>query len=664
MPALILYLLKVNIVLIIFYLAYRFALRRLTFYRLNRFFLISGIIFSSVYPFIDLSEVFKQHQELDNNKFIRIARDYSPVQRISERLYTPPVKIQAPAIRQPSLEISSLPPVDYWKILVGLFWTGVLLMTLRLFVQLFSLYRMHRHSKQVLFNKIAFRQISGKVNPFSFWRNIYLNPEQHTEEELKSILKHEQVHIEEWHTLDLLLAELNTIFYWFNPGVWLMKQAVRENLEFITDRKVLQNGLDSKTYQYNLVRISSLPQTYSLVSNFNFLSLKKRIFMMNKRHSPKVQVLRYLFLVPLVVLLSIAFTVSKAHSERKSLSQTAKFSIGKIVKSVSDITSGLSENVSKMIDNEDRTDEPLAIVDKQTLYVVDGVPLTSTNRVNGISVNSEGNVVSTNPYDIVSMDAVTDAAKLARYRAKYVILISTKPGKAGKVDISNSGNGSSPADPINVIIRAPTYSYSLWVVDGIPSNVDMEPSFTLSANGPAGTNQENQTRTYLVVKDLISGAIIKGDISNDDWEGYVQNNYPEHYHSRVHFLDSKSDLPQGMSVSNSGAITINSGTVTMSLFAGVSFLSSAVTDSRSWEVTPNNDGVNDKLVMNDLDKSANNMIWIFDYSFEKVFEQVNYSNDWNGKNLSGKDLPAGTYYVILREGKSKKIVRGRVELKR
>ena len=57
MPVLIVYLLKVNAALCLFYIAYRFALRPLTFYYLNRFFLVFGMIFSTCYPFIDISKL-------------------------------------------------------------------------------------------------------------------------------------------------------------------------------------------------------------------------------------------------------------------------------------------------------------------------------------------------------------------------------------------------------------------------------------------------------------------------------------------------------------------------------------------------------------------------------------------------------------------------------
>ncbi|TAM93727.1 MAG: hypothetical protein EPN39_19415, partial [Chitinophagaceae bacterium] len=64
MPALIIYLIKANIALILFYLAYRFGLRRLTFYMLNRFFLLFGITFSALFPLLNLNAFFQHHQQL------------------------------------------------------------------------------------------------------------------------------------------------------------------------------------------------------------------------------------------------------------------------------------------------------------------------------------------------------------------------------------------------------------------------------------------------------------------------------------------------------------------------------------------------------------------------------------------------------------------------
>ncbi|HCN84591.1 MAG TPA: hypothetical protein DIT07_13365, partial [Sphingobacteriaceae bacterium] len=323
MPALILYLLKVNIALILFYLAYRFALRWLTFYTLNRFFLVSGIIFSSAYPFVDLSDIFRKHTEI-NDKLIVIVPDWISVE-----------KAVLPAVS-----------FNYWQLIIAIFWTGVSIMAVRLLIKFISLYHIHRSSKPEVVNNQAFRRTNKNINPFSFWQNIYLNPTQHQQKELEAILQHEKVHVEEWHTLDILLAELSVVFYWFNPGVWLMKQAVKENLEFITDLKVLNSGLDSKIYQYSLVQISTLPQSYSLANNFNFMSIKKRIMMMNKKQSSKIQVSRYLLMLPVVIVLTFVFTISKAQLEKRNFKTFTKNSfsaIKKVLSSVNSVPSVITE---------------------------------------------------------------------------------------------------------------------------------------------------------------------------------------------------------------------------------------------------------------------------------------------------------------------------------
>ncbi|HYH55961.1 MAG TPA: hypothetical protein VD772_05080, partial [Anseongella sp.] len=86
----------------------------------------------------------------------------------------------------------------------------------------------------------------------------------------------------------------------------------RENLEFISDRQVLQSGIDARTYQYSLVKVSEIPHVSSLANNFNFSHLKIRITMMDKKPSPELHLVKYLVLVPILAATALAFNVSKA----------------------------------------------------------------------------------------------------------------------------------------------------------------------------------------------------------------------------------------------------------------------------------------------------------------------------------------------------------------
>jgi hypothetical protein len=86
----------------------------------------------------------------------------------------------------------------------------------------------------------------------------------------------------------------------------MLKRAIRLNLEFIADNKVLENGINRKEYQYLLLKVIGSNQ-YSIATQFNFSSLKKRIAMMNKLKSAKLHLLKFLFLLPVVVVMLLAF---------------------------------------------------------------------------------------------------------------------------------------------------------------------------------------------------------------------------------------------------------------------------------------------------------------------------------------------------------------------
>src|SRR5699024_5019331 len=139
----------------------------------------------------------------------------------------------------------------------------------------------------------------------------YINPGLYSLKEVDSILKHEKIHSKAWHSTDLLIAEVNLVFYWFNPGAWLMKYAIKENLEFLTDRKIVNSGMDRKTYQYHLLKISGASSAPKFVANFNSSNLKRRIAMMNKKRSSGYDLIRYLLFLPTAVL--VLFLVSPSY---------------------------------------------------------------------------------------------------------------------------------------------------------------------------------------------------------------------------------------------------------------------------------------------------------------------------------------------------------------
>jgi hypothetical protein len=90
-----------------------------------------------------------------------------------------------------------------------------------------------------------------------------------------------------------------------------MNKAVKENLEFITDEKVLKRGVDKKAYQYSLLNTGKGSVAASFANSFNIADLKKRIVMMNVKRSSRLTLSRYAFVLPVLLLTALSFTVSK-----------------------------------------------------------------------------------------------------------------------------------------------------------------------------------------------------------------------------------------------------------------------------------------------------------------------------------------------------------------
>lgn len=283
------YFLQGSLVTAIFLLFYKLLLRRDTFFKWSRLYFILAVISSFLLPLIDVSMLF------------------------SGTTATPPVIEYLPDL---SFKTVASTPGAWELFLSSLLYAGIAVMTIRLLMQLAALIALRKNKRISSLHPVKIVELKEQVNPFSFFNEIYVNPQLHSEAELEEIIRHEQFHIEQKHTIDILLGEVLTIVFWFNPFAWLLKNELKQNLEFLTDKLVLETGIDAKHYQYNLLKVSGLQNNIAAANHFHFLKLKNRIIMMNKKQTNPYHAVKFLLLVPVVALLLMAFT------ERKQLLQS------------------------------------------------------------------------------------------------------------------------------------------------------------------------------------------------------------------------------------------------------------------------------------------------------------------------------------------------------
>ena len=185
-PSVLLYLLKANLALLLAAGAYFGLLRRLTFFRLNRAYLVLALLFAAVYPAL-------------------------PVPALLPAEAAPPMALTVVvpatgATMAPAAPVA--PSVDWPAVALAAYAVGAAGLLARLLMQLLALARLRRRSRPARVLGQQVQVLTDALSPFSFGRSIYLNPDQHPGPELAAVLRHELVHVRQAHTLDVLLAQL------------------------------------------------------------------------------------------------------------------------------------------------------------------------------------------------------------------------------------------------------------------------------------------------------------------------------------------------------------------------------------------------------------------------------------------------------------------------
>ena len=283
------YFLKINVAIALFYAFYRLFFYKDTFFAWRRTALLCFFAVSTAVPLLNI-----QHWIVQQEPMAAMADLYA-------------------AVVLPELTLTPQPETDWRQLMadgiVFAYWLVAALLALRFLVQLAGIVRLARRCPTQKIDGTTVHLLPRAEGPFSFFRWIFVCPDAHTGDELHEILTHERTHARQWHSIDVLTGELACIVCWFNPFAWLMKREIRTNLEYMADEKVLETGHDSRTYQYHLLGLSHHKAAATIYNSFNVLPLKKRIIMMNKRRTRAIGRTKYLMFLPLAALLMIVSNI-------------------------------------------------------------------------------------------------------------------------------------------------------------------------------------------------------------------------------------------------------------------------------------------------------------------------------------------------------------------
>lgn len=308
------YLLKVSFAIGIALLFYKLLLQQESFFGTNRVYFICCILMAFALPYIQLprlashqgviSIIFQADQVRENKPLLGDQQEPGPPLKIEKATES----AAQPSVSDHKTENKIAPDHatnhsqfswGFWLLMLYVF--GLFIFSLNLLFQIGSIYyKIWKSIDKIQDNGYVIINTPEKQAPCSFFRYIFIHPDEYDFETYEQIIAHEKIHVQQGHSWDLFFSEIAVIVLWFNPLIWLYKKEVEKNIEFQTDALLIEKaGINKSTYQLNLLQIAAPDKPLTITTSYNQSLLKQRIMMMNAKKSTLNRYWKYAFTAPL-----------------------------------------------------------------------------------------------------------------------------------------------------------------------------------------------------------------------------------------------------------------------------------------------------------------------------------------------------------------------------
>ena len=287
------YLVKANMVITLLTGCYFLFFRKNSFHLLNRVVLLSIPLLAIILPIFDITtpaNLYTSGNATEWDEFFS----------------------EVPVFFSQDFDISSTKRVTFFnlKYIASLYLLVVTFLLYRFLQQIRFLCSIKRRSVPFKGYKNVFLLNDPDHKPFTFIKWVFLPAHKSPNDVDNYVIRHELAHSGQYHFLDLFLAEFLCIVFWFNPFVFLLKRSLKTVHEYLADEAAANTTGEKMIYLSLLAKHSSKdPLARARVSsNFNFLTLKKRINMITKHKTSQFKKAYYLLFLPALAILLMAFT--------------------------------------------------------------------------------------------------------------------------------------------------------------------------------------------------------------------------------------------------------------------------------------------------------------------------------------------------------------------
>ena len=295
------YILQILTFQLLFLVVYDMFLKKETFFKWNRAYLLLTPILSFILPLIKID----------------LIRDNIPTAFLVQLPAIVLGKNTSSGITSEPLEAVSINTSDSWSTseIFQIVWIVGMLVSVVIFCnKLYRIEKFKRRGDEIIINDTKIISLANTDAAFSFFNTIFLG-DRLSEVQKSNILLHEKIHVVHHHSIDLLFFEILRIVFWFNPLIYVYQNKMVLLQEFTADAAVAAQNGKHAYYQDLLSQVFSTESISFVNTFFNHSLIKKRILMLQKSKSKKIFQLKYLLLLPVVCVMLVYTSCSDEKAE-------------------------------------------------------------------------------------------------------------------------------------------------------------------------------------------------------------------------------------------------------------------------------------------------------------------------------------------------------------
>jgi len=263
MNAFINYLIEANLGLAFFILVYFIFLKNETDFKVKRQFMLMALLSSAILPLF--------HFNMMGN-VLPVLGDFVPP------TWLPEIVVVAPGSGG-SQDVGGT-IFNAWFFVQSIYVVGVVVGVSLFLFRLWKLAVTVKRSAAYASGSFVIIESTANRSSFSFFRFIFIGQAGVlTQNEKQQIIEHEQVHVQQLHSVDIMLVHVMQIFFWFNPLLLIYQKILVQLHEFEADARAVENR-DVNNYCSLLAKVALLSADYPLANHFSNSLILKRIDMM------------------------------------------------------------------------------------------------------------------------------------------------------------------------------------------------------------------------------------------------------------------------------------------------------------------------------------------------------------------------------------------------